>query len=148
MIIGTGVDITKIERFENWFTHSDEKLNRVLSQQEVDYCRTNKTMSAQRFAARFAAREALYKALSAAQLINNLPLLTLFKTVRITHGSQGAPLINLNWSQLSIEPKQYQHLKLNLCLAHERCCAIAVVTIEHTSCKDCTAKFSISADKN
>ena len=62
MIIGTGIDIVKVERFAKW----GEKLNflnRFFHPEEVKYILDRKTNKTEAIAARFAAKEALGKAL-------------------------------------------------------------------------------------
>ncbi len=63
MIIGIGVDLVDVRRFESiiyrWKTHF---IKRVFTDTEIHYCNTKKN-PAQRFATRFAAKEAFIKAL-------------------------------------------------------------------------------------
>ncbi len=63
MIIGTGVDIVDISRFERFVAEGNLPLiQRLFTVAEIDYC-TARKMSAQHFALRFAAKEAFVKAL-------------------------------------------------------------------------------------
>ena len=63
MIIGTGVDIVAIARFERFIREDNQALlERLFTPAEREYCRT-KRESAQHYAARFAAKEAFVKAL-------------------------------------------------------------------------------------
>jgi holo-[acyl-carrier protein] synthase len=63
MIVGTGVDITEIARFEQALRKHGERFSRrVCTAAEIAYCEKFKN-SAERFAARFAAKEAAFKAL-------------------------------------------------------------------------------------
>ena len=63
MIIGIGVDIVDVKRFESIIYRWRERfLKRVFTDREIRYCNTKKH-PAQRFATRFAAKEAFIKAL-------------------------------------------------------------------------------------
>ena len=63
MIVGTGVDITEVERIEAAVKRfGDRFLHRVFTPAEVRYC-LGKPNAAERLAARFAAKEAGMKAI-------------------------------------------------------------------------------------
>jgi len=63
MIIGIGVDIVDVKRFESIIYRWRERfLRRIFTDKEIRYCNTKKH-PAQRFATRFAAKEAFVKAL-------------------------------------------------------------------------------------
>ncbi|HWI41252.1 MAG TPA: holo-[acyl-carrier-protein] synthase [Verrucomicrobiae bacterium] len=63
MIVGTGVDIVEISRFERFVADGNRALlERVFSDGERAYCDARKR-SAQHYALRFAAKEAFLKAL-------------------------------------------------------------------------------------
>lgn len=63
MIIGTGIDIAEIARFERFVKENNQPLfRRLFTQLELDYCFA-KRFSAQPLALRFAAKEAFLKAL-------------------------------------------------------------------------------------
>jgi holo-[acyl-carrier protein] synthase len=63
MIVGLGIDITKIDRLEAAISrHGRPFLERVFTPSEIDYCEKHRN-HAERFAGRFAAKEAAMKAL-------------------------------------------------------------------------------------
>ncbi|MFH1829934.1 MAG: holo-ACP synthase [Pseudomonadota bacterium] len=63
MIIGIGVDLIDVRRFESIiFRWKQRFLRRVFTDNEIRYCNTKKH-PAQRFATRYAAKEAFIKAL-------------------------------------------------------------------------------------
>src|SRR6267154_6087894 len=63
MIVGTGVDITEVDRIEAAVKRfGDRFLRRVFTPEEVRYC-VGKSNAAERLAARFAAKEAGMKAI-------------------------------------------------------------------------------------
>jgi holo-[acyl-carrier protein] synthase len=62
MIIGTGIDIVDISRFERFLKEGNDAIfRRLFTVVELEYCRSKKR-SAQHFALRFAAKEAFLKA--------------------------------------------------------------------------------------
>ena len=64
MVFGIGIDIIEIERIKKSIdTYGDSFLNKIYTQNELDYCLA-KFNKYQHLAARFAAKEAIYKALS------------------------------------------------------------------------------------
>jgi holo-[acyl-carrier protein] synthase len=63
MIVGTGIDIVDISRFERFVAEENLALfQRLFTPVEIDYCSARKK-SAQHYAIRLAAKEALLKAL-------------------------------------------------------------------------------------
>jgi holo-[acyl-carrier protein] synthase len=63
MIIGTGIDITNIERIENLIARwGDLFLGRVFTEREIDWCR-RRARPPDCFAIRFAAKEGFLKAI-------------------------------------------------------------------------------------
>lgn len=64
MIVGTGIDITEIDRIERSIARYGQRfLDRVYTPGEQAYCLRKKRNAAESFAARFAAKEAGAKAL-------------------------------------------------------------------------------------
>ena len=63
LIIGTGIDIAEIARFERFVKEDNQPLfRRLFTHSELDYCFARR-LSAQHLALRFAAKEAFLKAL-------------------------------------------------------------------------------------
>ena len=63
MIIGIGIDIVDLDRFQRMLDrHGKRFLAKTFSEEEIAYCQSRKN-PAQHFAARFAAKEAVFKAL-------------------------------------------------------------------------------------
>ena len=64
MSLRVGVDLVSVESVrESLRTHGDRYLQRIFTPREVDDCREEGVVSAERLAARFAAKEAAMKAL-------------------------------------------------------------------------------------
>ncbi len=125
MIVGIGVDTIEIDRFSQWQTYSRQKLLRIFSSQEIDYCLEKSNQSAERFAVRFAAREALYKALCYAFPDKKIPFLTLCSKTRIIK-KDGLPQCVIH-NDLGID---ITSLTIHLSLSHSRALATAFVVIE------------------
>ncbi|HSE48224.1 MAG TPA: holo-ACP synthase, partial [Terriglobales bacterium] len=63
MIVGTGIDITEVDRVARAIARYGERfLRRVFTEAEIRYCESKKN-KAERYAARFAAKEAALKAI-------------------------------------------------------------------------------------
>ena len=65
MKVTCGTDIIEINRIKESIEKlGDVFLNRIFSQNEIDYCESKKNQKYQHYAARFAVKEAAFKALS------------------------------------------------------------------------------------
>ncbi len=129
MIHGIGIDAVDIQRFASWRTKSDKALEKILTSEEITYCRSEPLLSAERFAGRFAAREALYKALSSSGFLSETcSLVKLCRLVKIHSSSTGAPLISIDWSTLL--DKHQQQPTIFVSLTHTATTALAVVILE------------------
>lgn len=120
MIIGIGIDAVEIERFQNWHLYSTQRLLRIYSKEEIDYCLAIPAKSAERFAARFAVREALFKALCQAGFSTSFFALCRLCTVIVTHNGPHLHLDNAAW----------QHITPLLTITHTSTTAIAVVVLQ------------------
>ncbi len=64
MIVGTGIDITEVDRIRNSLERFGRRfLGHIYTAQEIAYCEARRLRAAESFAARFAAKEAAAKAL-------------------------------------------------------------------------------------
>lgn len=125
MIKGIGIDLAEIRRFAHWHTYH-EKLLKVFSQEEIDYCLQDQTLAAARFATRFAAKEAFYKAISP-HLPQAMSFQSACKYCQVTTSPTG-PRLNVAWKALglSLETPPQAHLSLT----HTATTAGAVVILE------------------
>lgn len=126
MIMGIGVDIVSIERFNQWALYPNKKLRKLFTDQEIVYCKSIQIKSAERFASHFAAKEAFYKALSASQIHLNKSFLTICKIVEIKRDQGQAPIFMVSEKSLEL----LQNINILLSLSHEKNYAIAFVVIE------------------
>lgn len=124
MILSVGIDCVEIERFSNWHLLPSNKLRRIFSEYEIEYCLSNECKRNERFAARFAAREALYKAISSAGL--SVPFLSLCSAVSIC----GVPPVLIVNDSMSSALFQEQKIKIHLSMSHTKSIATAVIIIE------------------
>ncbi len=100
MIMGLGIDSVDIKRFSEWYRYSSTQLGRILSSQEIEYCKQNELLSAQRFAVRFAVREAFFKAWNSALPENYIPFLTCCRSLILMRNTHNAPLLQVDWTVL------------------------------------------------
>ena len=126
MILGIGIDSVEIDRFVSWSTFSKEKLLKIFSEHEIEYCLENSIKSPERFAARFAVREAFFKAFCQMAPDNKIPFLTLCKMISVESAQKGAPQLFVDWPNL--------HKKSEVKLDQEpRCCFSITHTNSHAT---------------
>jgi holo-[acyl-carrier protein] synthase len=115
MIIGIGVDLVDINRFEKSISETPKLLDRLFTEAE-------KNQSLQSLAARFAAKEALMKAVGRASGLS-------FSEVSIIKDDFGKPSFELAGKSLAtIESRGISNLQLSL--SHDGGMAIAYVIAE------------------
>lgn len=112
--MAVGVDIEDISRFEN---KSQNFLDRVFTKSEQEYC-LSKSIPASHLAVRFCAKEAVTKALNSINIKHPA-----INQIEIYHSANGCPRVKLP------KLKEYENLKIEVSLSHDRTKAIAFVTI-------------------
>ena len=124
MIIGTGIDIAEIARFERFVKENNQPLfKRLFTQPELDYCLSRK-LAAQHLALRFAAKEAFLKALGTG-LRDGICWLDM----EVRKDGLGKPFLELCGkaaTQFSAAGGGSCHLSLS----HDAGCAVAMVILE------------------
>jgi holo-[acyl-carrier protein] synthase len=112
-IIGIGVDIEKISRFEVFETNKEHAfLKRAFTNDELDYC-FSQARPSQHLAARYAGKEAVVKALSTQVRI-------LYNQIEILNDKKGRPMVTL----------EIDHgLDIKISLSHSGDMAIAFVIL-------------------
>lgn len=99
MKIINGTDIVEINRIRDDIEKmGDRFLNRIYTQNEIEYCESKKSQKYQSYAARFAAKEAIYKALS--KYIN---FKYTWKDFEILNDTDGRPFVKLNFKIDNLE---------------------------------------------
>lgn len=131
MILGIGIDSVNIDRFKEYQSYAQEKLQKIFSAQEIAYC-LNKPDPAQHFASRFAAREAFFKAyqglLHHYQEEHPATLITVNRNIELLHTARGLPYINAAWATLL--PSGIAIPEIQVSLTHTDQIATAIVTLE------------------
>jgi holo-[acyl-carrier protein] synthase len=127
MIIGIGIDSVEIKRFSDWHTYSQQKLSRIFSEQEIEYCLRQKNKSTERFAVRFAAKEAFFKAFCSAYPQIYVPFLTICKFVSIQK-QNGRPILLVDWK--NIIKSHENDMVCHISLTHTQSVATAFVMVE------------------
>jgi len=93
MQVTTGVDIIEVERIKKVIDDlGDTFLNRIYTENEIQYCNKSENNKYQHFAARFAAKEAVFKAIS--KYIEGRKEV-LWKQIEISNNEDGRPNINI-----------------------------------------------------
>ena len=123
MIIGIGVDLVDVRRFESIIFRWQHKfLQRVFTDTEIRYCNTKKH-PAQRFATRYAAKEAFIKA-----LFPKAQEGVLLSDIEIAE-RDGRPTINLSGRVKELAEKR-KISSVHVMLSHDGDYGIANVVLE------------------
>ncbi len=115
-IIGTGVDLVEVPRFQKSMKRWGSRfLQRIFTQRELAYARSHRAGSHQHLAARFAAKEAVVKALGAPKGLG-----LEWKALEIVNEPSGQPKVVFHGSM-----RRWVKLKIHLSLTHTKSYAIA-----------------------
>jgi len=132
MIKGIGIDSVEIKRFSDWANQPKDKLQKIFSDHEIDYCLETPKKSPERFAARFAVKEAFFKALSQVLPSHEVPFLTVCKSVSIQQEDNGNPQLIVEWDLLTEKGKEKikSEAKPLVSITHTVDTATALVIVE------------------
>ena len=123
----TGIDIIEVSRVEDAINNlGDNFLNRIFTDNEIDYCNKSKKMKYQHFAARFAAKEAVFKALS--NEIKSRDDLV-WKQIEVISEESGRPKINMNLLKSLNISKNIESIDISLSHIAEFAVASVVVIL-------------------
>lgn len=130
MIIKTGVDIIEVKRIEESIKKFDIVfLNKIFTENEIEYCESKKTQKYQSYAARFAGKEAVLKAIS--DFLQN-KFNVEWKDIEIINNQNGRPFVKLN-KKLVDKIENYMNKKINInfdiSISHIKEMAIASVVV-------------------
>ena len=124
MIVGTGIDIAEISRFERFVSENNVALlERLFTLRERQYC-SGRRLAAQHYALRFAAKEAFLKALGTG-LRNGISWLDM----EVVNDDLGKPVLELR----GIAAEHFTAAggdRCHLSLSHDAGCAVAMVILE------------------
>ncbi|MBS3138973.1 holo-ACP synthase [Candidatus Woesearchaeota archaeon] len=120
MIIGTGVDIERIDRFRGMNRDKNKAFfSRVFTPKEIDYCFSKKSPE-QHLAVRFAAKEAAIKALHHVPKFKTID----FFQIEVQQSSVGAPFIHVP------KKKELRQIIIHLSMSHADEYVVAFVVVE------------------
>lgn len=119
MIVGVGVDVMEIDRFEASLARRPRLAERCFTEGERAYCAA-KPYPPQHYAARFAAKEAVGKALGRG--------MTRWREVEVVRG-RGAPAVALH-GHYAAWAERLGVTRIHLSITHSRGVAVAVAIAE------------------
>lgn len=124
MVIGIGVDIVEISRFERFLQEGNEQLfKRLFSDAEKEYCAARRNC-AQHYALRFAAKEAFLKACG-----TGLREGVTWRDMEVANDALGKPEMKLQKGALDLYNKLgISHIHLSL--SHDSGSAVAMIVLE------------------
>ena len=127
MQIKTGVDIIEVKRIkESIEEFEDIFLNRIYTQNEIDYCKNTKEAKYEHYAARFAVKEAALKAVST--LINDKYDIS-WKNIETVNDENGKPTVNFVALSKEIEKKINKIESIDVSISHTKEYAVATVVL-------------------
>ena len=93
MEISCGIDIIEIDRIKSSIEDLGDKfINRVFTDNEIEYCESKKKQKYQHYAGRFAAKEAAFKAIS--KMLDD-KYSVCWKDFEVINDAQGRPKLNI-----------------------------------------------------
>jgi holo-[acyl-carrier protein] synthase len=124
LIIGTGIDIAEIARFEKFVAENNQALlKRLFTNLELEYCSARR-LAAQHYALRFAAKEAFLKALGTG-LRDGISWLDM----EVSNDDLGKPSLGFSGKAAEMYAAAGGE-NCHLSLSHDAGCAIAMVILE------------------
>jgi holo-[acyl-carrier protein] synthase len=124
MLIGTGIDLTEIQRIEKSIARFGNRfLDKIFTAREQAYC-LRKRNAAESFAARFAAKEAAAKALG-----TGISYGVTWLEIEVTRESSGRPSLEFHGRAAQIAAR-LGVTKAALSLTHTNLLAMASVALE------------------
>lgn len=124
MILGMGIDLIEVPRFERALQrHGERLLNRLFTPNEIAYCQS-KARAVEHYAARFAAKEAALKALGTGKSGG-----IRWRDVEITRAPGGPPQLQFH----GLAQKRFEAVgakRASVSLTHTNHSAMAQVIIE------------------
>ncbi len=117
MVIGIGIDIIEVSRIKGIMEkYGDKFFKRILTDKEIDYCKSFAANSELHFAGRFASKEAYSKAIGTG-INKNFG----WKDIEILNDRLGKPFIN------HIKENHFSKNKFEVSISHTKEYACAVV---------------------
>ena len=127
MEIKSGIDIIEVSRIKKSIEELGESfINKIFTDEEIEYCKNTKKMMYQHYAARFAAKEATFKAISS--LLKDKYSIS-WKNAQVKNDETGKPHLQLVNIDESIKEQLSCIESIDISLAHIKEYAIASVVI-------------------
>lgn len=127
MQIKSGIDIIEVERIKNSIDETgDAFLNRVYTENEIQYCESKKKNKYQSYAARFAVKEAAFKAISTL-IIDKYSIS--WKNIETVNDANGRPAVKFVSLTKDIEKELAKIESIDVSISHLEAYAIATVNI-------------------
>ena len=124
MKFSCGTDIIEISRIKSSIENTEGAfLNKVYTQNEINYCESKNKQKYQHYAARFAAKEAVFKAIS--NMLEDKYSIS-WKDIEVLNNEQGRPYVNVN----IINNKEISNIDISLSHCKEYAVANAVVSLK------------------
>lgn len=124
MQIKSGIDIIEVERIKN--SIDENFLNKVYTENEIQYCESRKKNKYQSYAARFAVKEAAFKAIST--LIKDKYSIS-WKNVETINNETGKPSIKFISLTQEVEKELAKIESIDVSISHLEEYAVATVNI-------------------
>ena len=116
-----GTDIIEVSRIEKLITDKGDKfLNRIYTQNEINYCSSKGVNRYQHYAGRFAAKEAIFKIASKNYLCGKR---LKFRNIEILNEEDGAPFVNI------IDNTLFSCASISISISHIKKYATAVALL-------------------
>ena len=127
MQIKSGIDIIEVERIKSSIDEmGDNILNRVYTENEIQYCESKKKNKYQSYAARFAVKEAAFKAIST--LIKDKYSIS-WKNIETTNDENGRPSVKFISLTKEVEKELAKIESIDVSISHLEKYAVATVYI-------------------
>lgn len=127
MQIKSGIDIIEVERIKSSIDEmGDNFLNRVYTENEIQYCESKKKNKYQSYAARFAVKEAAFKAIST--LIKDKYSIS-WKNIETTNDENGRPSVKFISLTKEVEKELAKIESIDVSISHLEEYAVATVNI-------------------
>ena len=127
MQIKSGIDIIEVERIKSSIDEmGDNFLNRVYTENEIQYCESKKKNKYQSYSARFAVKEAAFKAIST--LIKDKYSIS-WKNIETTNDENGRPSVKFISLTKEVEKELAKIESIDVSISHLEKYAVAIVNI-------------------
>lgn len=123
MEVKTGIDIIEISRIKESIDELQEKfINRIYTDNEINYCESKQNQKYQHYAARFAAKEAVFKAISS--FVENKYNIE-WKDIEVVNDKDNKPIVNIK------NKEKYNIQSIDISISHCKEYAVASVVLIH-----------------